>query len=77
MGEDPAAENVLHRVRIPQQTSLFRFLVVWGEDDEGCECEDELAESLQWAVNAMTARMKCLGCGEFRDVEAEVAEIVI
>lgn len=59
----------------PSQRTLYRFFVVWGEDDPDICCLG--AEAIQAAVSTTTSRLVCLECGEQRHAGVEVVEVVI
>lgn len=72
MSEDPAS---LNGMTWPVDRTLFKFFVVWSEDDVDECCIG--AESLQHAMNSHTVVLRCLACGEKRQSSCEVAELVI
>lgn len=69
------ANNPLAGITWPSERTLFKFFVVWQDDDPGICCPD--AEAYQQAINAHHSVLICLACKKRRTVATEIVEIVI
>ena len=72
--DEEANTDSLAGMTWPTARTLYRFFVVWAEDDTVC-CPD--VESMQTAISTTQALMECLRCGRTRRAGVEISELII